>query len=58
MSNSENDSRGRDWRVIVVALLAVVIVVGGIVYKYTGDFTGFAKFGTSGPGPRLTGSRL
>jgi hypothetical protein len=48
MSDSGNDSRRRDWRVIVVALLAVVLVVGGIVYKYTGDFTGFAKFGTSG----------
>jgi cytochrome oxidase Cu insertion factor (SCO1/SenC/PrrC family) len=48
MSNSENGSRGRDWRVIVVALLAAALVFGGIVYKYTGDFTGFAKFGTSG----------
>jgi hypothetical protein len=48
MSDSGNDSRRRDWRVIVVALLAVALVVGGIVYKYTGDFTGFAKFGTSG----------
>jgi hypothetical protein len=48
MGDSRNDSRRRDWRVIVVALLAVALVLGVIVYKYTGDFTGFAKFGTSG----------
>jgi hypothetical protein len=48
MSDSGNDPRRPDWRVIVVALLAAALVFGGIVYKYTGDFTGFAKFGTSG----------
>jgi len=48
MSDSGNDSRRRDWRLIVVAVVALALVAGGIAYKYTGDFTGFAKFGTSG----------
>jgi hypothetical protein len=38
----------RDWRLVLVAVLAAAILAAGIVYKYTGDFTGFATFGTSG----------
>ena len=34
----------RDWKLIVAALLALAFVIGVIAYKYTGDFTGFAKF--------------
>ena len=33
----------RDWKLIVGALLALALVIGVIAYKYTGDFTGFAK---------------
>ena len=35
-------------RLILVASLAAAFMVLGIVYKYTGDFTGGATFGTSG----------
>jgi uncharacterized membrane protein len=38
----------RDWKLIVAAVLALALVIGVIAYKYTGDFTGAAKFGTSG----------
>ncbi len=38
----------RDRRWVVVAIVAAASLVAGIVYKYTGDFTGFATFGTSG----------
>jgi hypothetical protein len=38
----------RDWKLLVAAVLALVLVIGVIAYKYTGDFTGFARFGTSG----------
>jgi hypothetical protein len=49
MSDPGNDSvHWRDWKLIVAALLALAVVIGVIAYKYTGDFTGFAKFGTSG----------
>jgi hypothetical protein len=37
-----------DWRLILVAFLAAAFMVLGIAYKYTGDFTGGATFGTSG----------
>ena len=33
----------RDWKLIVGALLALALVIGVIAYKYTDDFTGFAK---------------
>jgi hypothetical protein len=36
------------WRLILVAILAAAFLVLGISYKYTGDFTGGATFGTSG----------
>jgi hypothetical protein len=49
MSDPGNGSvHWRDWKLIVAALLALAVVIGVIAYKYTGDFTGFAKFGTSG----------
>jgi hypothetical protein len=49
MSDPRNDSAPRrDWKLIVAALLALALVIGVIAYKYTGDITGFAKFGTSG----------
>jgi hypothetical protein len=49
MSDPGNDpAPRRDWKLIVAALLALALVIGAIAYKYTGDFTGFAKFGTSG----------
>jgi hypothetical protein len=49
MSDPKNDSvPRRDWKLIVAGLLALALVIGVIAYKYTGDFTGFAKFGTSG----------
>jgi hypothetical protein len=38
----------RDWRLFLVAILAAAFLVLGILYKYTGDFTGVATFGTSG----------
>jgi hypothetical protein len=37
----------RDWKLLVAAVLALALVIGVIAYKYTGDFTGFARFGTS-----------
>jgi hypothetical protein len=37
----------RDWKLLVAAVLALALA-----YKYTGDFTGFAKFGTSGQSSR------
>jgi len=37
---------------IVLALLAAFLVIGSITYKYTGDFTGLLKLGTSGQSPR------
>jgi hypothetical protein len=49
MSDPKNDSvPRRDWKLTVAALLALALLIGVIAYKYTGDFTGFAKFGTSG----------
>ena len=45
--NEPKKSR-RDWRLVLVAILAATFLVAGIVYKYTGDFTGVATFGTSG----------
>jgi hypothetical protein len=42
----------RDWKLLVAAVLALALVIGVIAYKYTGDFTGFAKFGTSGQSSR------
>jgi len=45
--NQPKKSR-RDWRLVLVAILAAAFLVVGIVYKYTGDFTGVATFGTSG----------
>ena len=42
------NKRRRDWRLVLVAILAAAFLVAGIVYKYTGDFTGGATFGTSG----------
>jgi hypothetical protein len=47
MADSTNAKRGRDWRLIVAAVLAVALVMGGIAYKYTGDFTGLVRLGTS-----------
>ena len=38
----------RDWKLIVAAALALALVIGVIAYKYTGDFTGVIRFGTSG----------
>jgi hypothetical protein len=38
----------RDWKLIVAAVLALALLIGVIAYKYTGDFTGVVKFGTSG----------
>ncbi len=32
----------------MVAIVAAALLVAGIAYKYTGDFTSFATFGTSG----------
>jgi hypothetical protein len=37
----------RDWKLLVAAILALALVIAVVAYKYTGDFTGFAKFGTS-----------
>ncbi len=49
MSDPRNDFvPRRDWKLIVAPLLALALVIGVISYKYTGDFTGFAKFGTTG----------
>jgi hypothetical protein len=45
-------NRQRDWKLILAAILALGLVIAGIAYKYTGDFTGFAKFGTSGQSGR------
>jgi hypothetical protein len=45
--NEPKKSR-RDWRLVLVAILVAAFLVLGIVYKYTGDFTGGATFGTSG----------
>jgi hypothetical protein len=38
----------RDWKLLVAAALALALVISVVAYRYTGDFTGFAKFGTSG----------
>ncbi len=38
----------RDWKLLLAAVLALALVIAVIAYEYTGDFTGFAKFGTSG----------
>jgi hypothetical protein len=45
--NEPKKSR-RDWRLVLVTIVAAALLVAGIVYKYTGDFTGGATFGTSG----------
>jgi hypothetical protein len=45
--NEPKKSR-RDWRLVLVAILAAAFLMAGIVYKYTGDFTGGAAFGSSG----------
>jgi hypothetical protein len=38
----------RDWRLLVGAILAMAFLAAVVAYKYTGDFTGLATFGTSG----------
>jgi hypothetical protein len=49
MSDPRNDFVfRRDWKLLVAAVLALALVIAVIAYKYTGDFTGFARFGTSG----------
>jgi hypothetical protein len=51
IDNSGQGSKS-NWRWIVVLLAALAIIGGGVAYKYTGDFTGLVKFGTSGrPNP-------
>jgi hypothetical protein len=45
--NEPKKSR-RDWRLVLVAILVAVFLAAGIVYKYTGDFTGIATSGTGG----------
>jgi hypothetical protein len=45
---NEPKKSGPDWRLVLVAILVAAFLMVGIVYKYTGDFTGVATFGTSG----------
>jgi hypothetical protein len=40
--------RTKNWVFVVVAAGALVFIGAVVAYKYTGDFTGLAKFGTSG----------
>ncbi len=52
MNDRDRPKPKRDWDLIVVALLAAFLLVAGITYKYTGDFTGLLKLGTSGVGSK------
>ena len=52
MENPKKSVTSLDWKLILAALLALGLVIGGIAYKYTGDFTGFTRFGTSGQSGR------
>jgi hypothetical protein len=45
---TRSDFARADLRLFLVAILAAAFLVAGILYKYTGDFTGVATFGTSG----------
>jgi hypothetical protein len=40
--------RTNNWVFVVVAIGALALMGVVVAYKYTGDFTGLAKFGTSG----------
>jgi hypothetical protein len=35
----------RSVSLLVAAIIAVVLIAGGVAYKYTGDFTGLATYG-------------
>jgi hypothetical protein len=37
-----------NWGLMLAALAAVAFIAAGMAYKFTGDFTGLATFGTSG----------
>lgn len=37
-----------NWRLVLAALAALVVIGAGMAYKFTGDFTGLATLGTSG----------
>ena len=52
MEDPKKSVTSLDWKLILAAILALGLVIGGIAYKYTGDFTGFTKFGTSGQSGR------
>jgi hypothetical protein len=45
----DNGDRERDrssWRFMIVGILALALIGLVIVYKYTGDFSGLATWGT------------
>jgi hypothetical protein len=44
--NRDREHNRSDWRFIVVGILALALIGLVIVYKYTGDFSGLATWGT------------
>jgi hypothetical protein len=52
MRNSKKFASKRDWNLVVVLLLGVVLLVTGMAYKHTGEFGGAAKSGATGQTPR------
>jgi hypothetical protein len=45
--NRDRERNKSNWRFIVVGMLALALIGLGIVYKYTGDFSGLATWGTN-----------
>jgi hypothetical protein len=48
MGDPSRSGAGRDWRLALVAILALGLVIGGIGYKYADGLTDFALSLTSG----------
>jgi len=55
MDDPDRSATGRDWRLILAAILAVALVIGGIAYKYSDDLIAFAQLVTGGKTGRAQG---
>jgi hypothetical protein len=48
MGDPGKSGASRDWRLIVAALLALGLVIGGIAYKYADELSNLAQSVTGG----------
>ena len=48
MDDPGRSGAGRDWRLMLAAMVALGLVIGGTAFKYADDLTDFAQSLTSG----------